>query len=102
MAVFFIFFRPYYAAFCYVLLRHPLYIWQVKSSSVVSKTIAGAQYIQGVEMPKSCCAQVSLETTPFFYHCISRCVRRAFLCGIDNQTGYNYEHHRQLIEDKVH
>ena len=51
-------------------------------------------------MPKPRYAQVALETTPY-YHCISRCVRRAFLCGLNTTTGNNVEHRRQLIEDKI-
>ena len=35
-------------------------------------------------------AQVSLEATPY-YHCISRCVRRAFHCRTDYITGESYE-----------
>jgi len=37
--------------------------------------------------------QISLIDTPY-YHCISRCVRRAFLCGEDNVTGASYENKR--------
>ena len=39
---------------------------------------------------------ISLETTPY-YHTISRCVRRAFLCGEDSLTGKNYEHRKQWV-----
>jgi REP element-mobilizing transposase RayT len=39
---------------------------------------------------------ISLEATPY-YHTISRCVRRAFLCGEDSLTGKSYEHRKQWV-----
>ena len=44
--------------------------------------------------------QISLEATPY-YHCVSRCVRRSFLCGYDATTQTNYEHRRGWVEARI-
>ena len=43
---------------------------------------------------------ISLSDTPY-YHCVSRCVRRAYLCGHDRYTQKSFEHRRQWLEVKL-
>ena len=40
------------------------------------------------------------EATPY-YHIVSRCVRRSYLCGVDAVTQESFEHRRGWIEDKL-
>lgn len=43
---------------------------------------------------------ISLIDTPY-YHCVSRCVRKAYLCGVDSVTGQPYEHRRGWVEERL-
>ena len=43
---------------------------------------------------------MSLQDTPY-YHCISRCVRRAYLCGDDPVTGKNFDHRKQWLVSRI-
>lgn len=43
---------------------------------------------------------VSIADTPY-YHCVGRCVRRAFLCGDDPLSGRNFDHRKEHIRERL-
>jgi hypothetical protein len=49
-------------------------------------------------LPRS--SQICLLNTPF-YHCVYRCVRCSFLCGIDSYSDQSYEHRRAWFEERL-
>jgi REP element-mobilizing transposase RayT len=51
-------------------------------------------------MPQARYRLIDIHTTPY-YHCVSRCVRRAFLCGLDTFSGKNFDHRKQWILDRI-
>ncbi|WP_198263140.1 transposase [sulfur-oxidizing endosymbiont of Gigantopelta aegis] len=51
-------------------------------------------------MPTPRSQQISLSDTPY-YHCISRCVRRTFLCGVDTVTNKDYSHRKQWFVERL-
>ena len=51
-------------------------------------------------MPQARYRLIDTQMTPY-YHCISRCVRRAFLCGHDRFSGKNFGHRKNWILDRI-
>lgn len=46
-------------------------------------------------------SQLVAPGTNACYHCVQRCVRRAFLCGVDRYTGQSFEHRKAWIEERL-
>jgi REP element-mobilizing transposase RayT len=52
-------------------------------------------------MPAYARAKIVSPDEVGIYHCVTRCVRRAFLCGIDLLSGKNYEHRKDWIRERL-
>lgn len=52
-------------------------------------------------MPAYARRQIVDETEVGIYHCVSRCVRRAFLCGQDGHSGRNFDHRKLWIQSRL-
>ena len=52
-------------------------------------------------MPTYARRQIVVEDEVGVYHCIARCVRRAFLCGLDPYTAQDYSHRKEWILDRL-
>ena len=52
-------------------------------------------------MPRIPRKEVIDPTEVGVFHCINRCVRRAFLCGADPFSGKNYDHRKSWLQDRM-
>lgn len=44
--------------------------------------------------------KIDLSSTQY-YHCMARCVRRAYLYGVDNESGRDYRHRKSWIVNRI-
>ena len=52
-------------------------------------------------MPAYARSQIVEPAAVGIYHCVNRCVRRAFLCGEDAHAGRSFEHRREWIRQRL-
>lgn len=45
-------------------------------------------------------SQIDLSISPY-YHCMTRCVRRSYLCGQDQETGRDFSHRKPWIVSRI-
>lgn len=51
-------------------------------------------------MTRACKELIAVEVTQF-YHCIYRCVRRAYFFGEGYQSGQNYDHRKGWLVERI-
>jgi REP element-mobilizing transposase RayT len=67
----------------------------------VAGPVAGVEHRKDVlNMTRARKTFVSLNDTPY-YHVVARCVRRAWLCGVDDYAGKDYSHRKGWVVDRL-
>lgn len=51
-----------------------------------------------IAQPRSQLVPTNIAST---FHCVQRCVRRAFLCGTDDYTGQSFEHRKHWVQSRI-
>ena len=52
-------------------------------------------------MPAYARSQIVPSDEVGVYHCMARCVRRAFLCGVDPLTKHDYDYRKEWIRERL-
>ena len=52
-------------------------------------------------MPSYARKEIVADGEVGIYHCVNRCVRRAWLCGKDPLTGKSYDHRKDWIQNRL-
>ena len=52
-------------------------------------------------MPSYARREIVVDGEVGIYHCVNRCVRRAWLCGRDPVSGKSYDHRKDWIQDRL-
>ena len=80
-----------------IAVRHLTRLTLANQFTCIVQTEAGIV----IAMPTPRSDQIDLSTTPY-YHCMARCVRRAYLCGKDAYSGRDFEHRRAWVRQRIH
>ena len=77
--------------------------WILVTTSVLADTIAShvENSLERSAMPAYARSHIVPPDEVGVYHCMARCVRRAFLCGVDPLTKHDYDYRKEWIRERL-
>ena len=78
-------------------------VWVRLITSVLADTIAAhlETSLERPAMPAYARSHIVPPDEVGVYHCMARCVRRAFLCGVDPLTKHDYDYRKEWIRERL-
>jgi hypothetical protein len=68
---------------------------------LIARSVSDRAFTLRCAMPAYARKDIVDETVVGVYHCVSRCVRRAFLCGTDDFSGRNFDHRKVWMQHRL-